>query len=106
MTTDNYIIFGVGAYVSVLDDILCDIYKQRNKCYKIEGFIDSDINKINKSYYGYGVLGSISLTLSFVVVMGLRRVTMDFQMKDILPGRTWLLTLNAFVQYCLKHILW
>ncbi len=59
MTTDNYIIFGVGAYVSVLDDILCDIYKQRNKCYKIEGFIDSDINKINKSYYGYGVLGSI-----------------------------------------------
>ncbi len=59
MKGDNYIVFGVGAYISVLEEILCDIYGEINKTYKIKGFVDSDIDKIKKRYYGYKVLGNI-----------------------------------------------
>ena len=59
MIEDAYLVFGAGAYVSVVDDILHDIYEESTKHYKIIGFIDSDPNKINGRYYGYKVLGGI-----------------------------------------------
>jgi len=59
MIEDEYIIFGAGAYVSVVDDILHDMYEKSRNRYKIIGFIDSDPKKVNIIYYGYKVLGGI-----------------------------------------------
>lgn len=56
---DKYIFLGVGAYVVVVHEILFYQYRERNCLFKILGFIDSDEEKHNKTFFGYPVLGNI-----------------------------------------------
>jgi sugar O-acyltransferase (sialic acid O-acetyltransferase NeuD family) len=61
MIRDKYIVLGVGAYVSNIDEILYAQYNNRSKrSYEIIGFLDSDTQKHNKQFFGYKVLGDVN----------------------------------------------
>jgi len=90
-TKQNIIIFGASGHSSVIVDII-----EKEDKYNIIGYIDSDIEKLNKKFLGYQILGTkkdlVSICKEHNTCQGLiaignnwKRYTVTQSIKEILP---------------------
>jgi sugar O-acyltransferase (sialic acid O-acetyltransferase NeuD family) len=55
---ENIVIYGTGGFAREVFQLILDINRQRKK-YNFLGFIDDNIEKLNKQIYNYPVLGNL-----------------------------------------------